>query len=134
MNALLCELLIINLHVYAAFVYWLINYSFWNISYSSKISILYNTIPWENYAISLFTWIYDIDDANIYCMMFSTWIGEVLDVEIIKSNFETMLLNNAENEEMMSIDDETDYDDEVKKDGSIDIGEISSQYLALELF
>ena len=61
-------------------------------------------------------------------------IGEVLDVEIIKSNFETMLLNNAENEEMMSIDDETDYDDEVKKDGSIDIGEISSQYLALELF
>ena len=67
-------------------------------------------------------------------MMFSTWIGEVLDVEIIKSNFETMLLNNAENEEMMSIDDETDYDDEVKKDGSIDIGEISSQYLALELF
>lgn len=71
---------------------------------------------------------------SIHYMMISTWIGEVLDVEIIKSNFETMLLNNAENEEMMSIDDETDYDDEVKKDGSIDIGEISSQYLALELF
>jgi len=61
-------------------------------------------------------------------------IGAVLDVEIIKSNFETMLLNNAENEEKLSIDDETDYDDEVKSDGSIDIGEISSQYLALELF
>ena len=45
-----------------------------------------------------------------------------------------MLLNNAENEEKLSIDDETDYDDEVKSDGSIDIGEISSQYLALELF
>jgi len=62
------------------------------------------------------------------------YVGEILDIEIIKSNFETILLNNAENEEILSIDDETDYDDEVKKDGNIDIGEISSQYLALELF
>lgn len=33
-----------------------------------------------------------------------------------------------------SFDEEMDYDDEVDKNGNIDIGEIASQYLSLELF
>jgi hypothetical protein len=33
-----------------------------------------------------------------------------------------------------SFDEEMDYDDEVDKNGNIDLGEIASQYLSLELF
>ena len=34
----------------------------------------------------------------------------------------------------ISFDLEMDYDDEVDKNGNIDLGEIASQYLSLELF
>ena len=34
----------------------------------------------------------------------------------------------------VSFDEEMDYDDEVDSQGNIDLGEISSQYLSLELF
>lgn len=80
--------------------------------------------------------------------------GEVLDIEKIKSSFETLILNNYGKSSTgiaailakvnyqflfrlglsLSLDDETDYDDEVDSNGNIDLGEIASQYLALELF
>ena len=77
--------------------------------------------------------------------------GELLDVETIIGEFDTILLNNFGSEKgksfcstlkpsryeiiaALSLDDEMDYDDEVDSNGNIDIGEITSQYLALELY
>ena len=34
----------------------------------------------------------------------------------------------------VSFDEEMDYDDEVDKNGNIDLGEIAAQYLSLEMF
>ena len=74
-------------------------------------------------------------------------VGEIAPDEIVDAEFETLILNNAasfpdENESMatdrdperLKLADAVDYDDEVAPDGSIDVGEIAAQYLALELF
>lgn len=60
--------------------------------------------------------------------------GDVLEKEVISSDFESVLLNNSGEGSGMSIETATDFDDEIKSDGNIDIGEIASQYLALELY
>lgn len=47
--------------------------------------------------------------------------------------FETVLLNNIGASEKLSFDDNTDYDDEINANGDVDVGEIASQYLGMEL-
>jgi hypothetical protein len=59
--------------------------------------------------------------------------GELLDADVIKSEFDTILLDNT-NGAGISIEDATDYDEEVGPNGEIDVGEIASQYLSLEIF
>ncbi|KAJ1438515.1 hypothetical protein B484DRAFT_392269 [Ochromonadaceae sp. CCMP2298] len=58
--------------------------------------------------------------------------GEMMDVEVLRSDFDTLLLNNEGGD--LNIEDETDFDDEVGPGGEIDIGEIAAQYLALEMY
>ena len=60
--------------------------------------------------------------------------GEFLDAETIVCDFDTLILDNQEGKGGMSIEDATDFDEEVGADGSIDIGEIVAQYLCMELF
>ena len=58
-------------------------------------------------------------------------------VEIIKSDFDTLLLDNSGPSAALGANDINellDYDDEIGSDGNIDLGEISAQYLSLELF
>ena len=58
------------------------------------------------------------------------------DFEVIKTNFDTLLLNNYEQggKNSVNFEDETDYDDQVSESGNIDIGEISCQYLGMEIY
>ena len=60
--------------------------------------------------------------------------GEYLDPEIIISDFDTLILDTSTGNAGISIEEATDYDDEVSPTGEIDVGEIVSQYLSLELF
>lgn len=60
--------------------------------------------------------------------------GKMHGVQTITGEFDTLLLNNAEGPGSgLNFEDATDYDDEVKAGGNIDIGEISAQYFSLEL-
>ena len=47
--------------------------------------------------------------------------------------FETLLLDNTGKIEGVSFDQAMDYDDEVDGEGNIDLGEIASQYLCMEI-
>ena len=56
--------------------------------------------------------------------------------QTIESDFDTLLLDNLSDssiESRISIEDATDYDEEIGPNGEIDIGEIASQYLSMEL-
>ena len=55
------------------------------------------------------------------------------DGQKITTEFDTILLNNIGASEKLSFDDNTDYDDEINANGDIDVGEIASQYLGMEL-
>ena len=59
-------------------------------------------------------------------------VAELVEAEVIKEEFETLLLDNSDGGDV-SFDDNMDYDDEVGSDGSIDIGEIAAQYFSLEM-
>ena len=52
--------------------------------------------------------------------------------EILDASPNSLLYNN--NSTGISFDEEMDYDDEVDKNGNIDLGEIAAQYLSLEMF
>jgi hypothetical protein len=52
-------------------------------------------------------------------------------IERIKSSFDTLILDRSDNG--LSIEEATEYDDQVGEGGEIDIGEIASQYLSLEI-
>ena len=58
--------------------------------------------------------------------------GEYLDVEVLKADIDTVILDNTEDK--ISLEDATDFDDEVGEDGEIDIGEIVAQYFSMEVF
>jgi hypothetical protein len=61
--------------------------------------------------------------------------GEILDIEVVTSDFETLLLNNqGGNTDSINFDFASEFDDEVDANGDIDVGEIVAQYLALELY
>ena len=60
--------------------------------------------------------------------------GKLLRTDSIVTTFETMLLDNTGVGIALSLEDATEYDDQVDENGDIDIGEIASQYLSLELF
>lgn len=62
--------------------------------------------------------------------------GEFSDTQVLTGDFETILLNNynAGSDMQINLDDATDFDDEVGPNGDIDIGEIASQYFALEMY
>lgn len=60
--------------------------------------------------------------------------GDIMPLEVITSDFDTMILDNTASPTGLSLDEAMDYDDEVDKDGNIDLGEIAAQYLSLELF
>ena len=53
--------------------------------------------------------------------------------EVITADFETLILDSITSANL-NFEEATEYDDEVGPNGDIDIGEISAQYLALELF
>ena len=57
--------------------------------------------------------------------------GEYLDVEVLKADIDTVILDNTEDK--ISLEDATDFDDEVGEDGEIDIGEIVAQYFSMEV-
>ena len=52
--------------------------------------------------------------------------------EFLNASPNSLLYNN--NSTGISFDEEMDYDDEVDKNGNIDLGEIAAQYLSLEMF
>ena len=56
--------------------------------------------------------------------------------EEVTGSFETQVLDNTgwDAGSRVSLADAQDYDEEVSPDGDIDIGEIASQYLSLEMF
>lgn len=70
------------------------------------------------------------------------------DVELFEAAFDTLLLNNAEGgefggskegyktgiDEPITLEYASNYDDEVAANGEVDIGEISAQYLGLEMY
>ena len=61
------------------------------------------------------------------------------DFEVIQANFNTILLNQfdqpvTDKSIRLRLEDETIYDDEVSDNGNIDIGEISAQYLGMEIY
>lgn len=60
--------------------------------------------------------------------------GDIMPLEVITSEFDTMILDNTGASTGVSLDEAMDYDEEVDKDGNIDLGEIAAQYLSLELF
>ncbi len=60
--------------------------------------------------------------------------GELMEPEVLEGDFETLLLDNTGSLSGVSFDEAMDYDDEVDKEGNIDLGEIAAQYLSLELF
>ena len=62
--------------------------------------------------------------------------GEYFPNDNINSDFDTVLLDNSNSllYDKINIDEAQDFDDEVGPNGEIDIGEIASQYLSLELF
>eukprot|EP01041_Mallomonas_annulata_P014632 gene14632-31136_t len=59
--------------------------------------------------------------------------GEFLDAERVQYDFETLLLDTS-GDGAVSFEEATEYDDEVPPSGDVDIGEIVTQYLSLELF
>ena len=61
--------------------------------------------------------------------------GELFPIETYECDFDTRLLDNGSAAlAKFKIEDALDMDDEVAPNGDIDIGEIVSQYLSLELF
>lgn len=65
--------------------------------------------------------------------------GELFPAEEYNCEFDTLLLDNTNSAggstaSKLNWDDEVDYDDEVKPNGDIDVGEIVAQYLCLEMF
>ena len=52
--------------------------------------------------------------------------------EFLNASPNSLLYDN--NSTGISFDEEMDYDDEVDKNGNIDLGEIAAQYLSLEMF
>lgn len=52
----------------------------------------------------------------------------------VEGDIETLLLCNVDNPTPIDFDDAEDFDDEVDASGNIDIGEIATQYLAMELW
>lgn len=60
--------------------------------------------------------------------------GEMFPEDEISEEFDTVILDNSSLSEKISIEDAVDYDDEVGHNGDIDIGEIASQYLSMEIF
>lgn len=53
--------------------------------------------------------------------------------QALNAQFDTKLLFAGLGPEALRIEDAVDYDDEVKSNGDIDVGEIAAQYLSLEL-
>ena len=63
-------------------------------------------------------------------------VAELVEPEILREDFETLLLDNSgamPGTESLSFEDNMDYDDEIGSDGAIDIGEIAAQYFSLEM-
>lgn len=63
-------------------------------------------------------------------------IAELVDPEVIREDFDTLLLDNSgamPGSESLSFEDNMDFDDEIGSDGAIDIGEIAAQYFSLEM-
>lgn len=58
---------------------------------------------------------------------------EFLESERVCSDFDTLLLDTTA-VDAISFEDATEFDDEVPSNGDIDIGEIVTQYLQMELF
>ena len=59
--------------------------------------------------------------------------SEIVDDEVVEVDFESLVLDNHGSSTGPSLEDAVDYDDEVDARGDIDVGELSAQYLALEL-
>lgn len=57
--------------------------------------------------------------------------GATLDPDTITCDFDTTILDTKNGD--LNFEEEMDYDDEIRSDGNIDIGEIASQYLSLEI-
>lgn len=60
--------------------------------------------------------------------------GEYLEIESVTSDFETSILDNSMKNAGVTIEEATDFDDEVDSNGDIDLGEIAAQYLSLEYY
>ena len=66
-------------------------------------------------------------------------VAELVPAEVLMGEFDTLLLDNSGNggsyggDSYLDFSSNMDYDDEVGADGSIDIGEIASQYFSLEM-
>ncbi len=61
-------------------------------------------------------------------------LSDLSKANLINGFFETVLLDNSISTVKIKYEDAKDYDDQVGSNGDIDIGEISSQYLGLEIF
>eukprot|EP01040_Poterioochromonas_malhamensis_P013275 gene13275-14581_t len=59
--------------------------------------------------------------------------NEILAPDTITTQFETLLLNNINTNDVLRFEDEKEYDDEIKADGNIDIAEIACQYFEMEI-
>ena len=59
--------------------------------------------------------------------------GEELDPYDVNCDFDTLVLDNSSGAGI-SFEEATDYDDEIGPSGDLDIGEITAQYLSMELF
>lgn len=62
--------------------------------------------------------------------------GDIFPLEYVQEDFDTILLDNTSlnSGDRINIEDAVDYDDEVKSNGDIDIGEIAAQFLSLEIY
>lgn len=61
-------------------------------------------------------------------------VAEMAKIERVRSNFDTLLLDTTSaGVAGIDIEDAMDFDDEISDSGNIDIGEIASQYLSLEI-
>ena len=58
--------------------------------------------------------------------------GKTMEAEIVQCEFDTVLLDTKNGD--LKFEEEMDYDDEIRSDGIIDIGEIATNYLTLELY
>ncbi|RYG96349.1 hypothetical protein EON65_54540 [archaeon] len=58
----------------------------------------------------------------------------LIEKEIVKSDFSSKILSNIGAANPRSMDEHEEYDEEVDSDGNIDIGEIVTQYFAMELY